>query len=173
MGKWKERGGKIGCIKKTKQNPSELLGVVKGAERGEQGNTEKGEPAELGNRRPFNRRCSGDVFKGSFLTAGCARSQEKCSSLQGGGVSGVFGWRCHRALWGGRQLDCQILASPQEAGLAFWWLGSIRSPPPAPHLPNHQKKKKKEQMKSGFQPWENNQHHHFSQSSELGHRNHF
>ena len=58
---------------KTKPNLPELLGMVKGAGRGEQGNTEKGEPAELSNQRPSNRRCSGDVFKGSFLTAGCAR----------------------------------------------------------------------------------------------------
>lgn len=70
------------------------------------------------------------------------------------------------------QLDCQILASLQEAGSDFWWLGSIRSPPPAPYLPNHQKKKKKEQMKSGFLPGKTISIH-FSQSSELGHRNHF
>ena len=46
-----------------------------------------------------------------------------------------------------RQLDCQILASLQEAGSDFWWLGSIRSPPPAPHLPNHKKKKKQKKHK--------------------------
>lgn len=97
-----KREKKMGCFKKKT-----AWAMGQGDEGGEKGNTEKGGPAELSNQRPSNRRSSGDVFKGSFLTTGCARSQAKCSVLEGGGVSGIFGWCCYQALLGG-QRDCQI-----------------------------------------------------------------
>lgn len=51
----------------------------------------------------------------------------------------MFGWRCHQALLGGGLLDCQILASLQEAGSTFGGQGVIPPPAPPPQLPNQRR----------------------------------
>lgn len=144
-----KREEKTGCFKKNTKLPG-LLGEVEGVGWGRgRRNAEKGGPAELSNQRP-NRCSSGDVFKGSFLTTGCARSQVKCSCLEGGGESGIFGWLCSQALLGGGQLDCQILASLLEAGSGFSLLG--RNPSPDPHHHTCQTYKENSSLDIGSDP---------------------
>lgn len=105
-------------------------------------------------------------------TTGCTRSQVKCGVLEGGGVSGIFGWCCYQALLGGGQLDCQISASPQEAGSTCWLFRSDRFH--SPRTPPAKAAKQRKLPAWMFIPtWGNNHHGSFSQSSEFRHRNHF
>jgi hypothetical protein len=71
-------------------------------------------PAELANQSPSNHSNFGDVFKGSFLTTGWARSQVKCSCWGGGGVSGIWGENSAISLGEGRPLGAS-----QETGPAL------------------------------------------------------
>lgn len=131
--------------------------MVKGAGRGEQGNTEKGEPAELSNQRPSNRRCSGDVFKGSFLTAGCARPQAKCSCLQGEGCLGVLDGiaigLCEETSAG-----LSDFSISSRSRLGFLVVREHSLPSSCTPLTKPLKKKKKKTNEVWIPTWENNQH---------------
>lgn len=162
----------MGCFKKIKNPLPALPDKVKGAEGGEKGITEKGGPAALSNQRPSNRGSSGDVVKGSFPTTGCTRSQVKCGVLEGGGVSGILGWRCYQAVLGGVNyiagFEHLLRKHVQLAGCS----GVTASP--SPNSPPAKPVRQRKLPAWMFVPtWGNNHHNSFSQSFELRHRNHF